>query len=78
MVMVLTVATEAGMWDGPGHGPLLPRPTLILQAVLSQADRVPPVMRRISFGTQASRLPAPSSLRPLPLEAWSPALSFPR
>lgn len=50
MVVVLTVATEAGMWDGLGHSPFLPRPTLILQVVLSQADCVPPGMVGISLG----------------------------
>lgn len=50
MAVVLTVAAEAGMWDGPGHSPFLTRPALILHVELSQADRVLPVMTGISLG----------------------------
>lgn len=87
MVVVLTVATEAGMWDGLGHCLLLPRPTLILQAVLSQADSVPPGMMEISLGCSPfitvpsdPGVQAPSFLfsQTSLLEAWDPALSFPK
>lgn len=50
MVVVIIVVVVAGVWDGLSHSLFLLWPILILQAVISQAYCVPPIIMGVSLG----------------------------
>lgn len=67
MAVVVVVAVVAGVWDGLGHSLFLHWLVPVLQALLSQVDRVPPVMMGLVWD------PAPSLQLPHIPESRPPA-----